>query len=548
MNPESPTPAPPAKPQIRHATRWNVVWVVPITALLLGTWLLYRNFATRGPVAQISFETAEGIYAGKTEVRCRSVKVGIVKEVKLSADLTSVEVFAELDSDAEPLLREGSRFWVVKPRLSAAEISGLGTLIQGVYIELDPGPSDANSLYQFEGLETPPGTNTSVPGRRLLLTADEANSLQIGAPIYYRGFEVGRIDGRELSKDASHVQYKAFISEKYSHLVTEHTRFWNSSGLEINASTSGVTVRTPSLQSMISGGVSFGLTEGMKPGNPVRDGMTYELFPDKEAARRSTFTPTLKFLLLFDQSVRGLTTSSPVEFRGIPIGRITQISFDLVEHQHDPRIPVLIEIDPTLVRPPNTDITTRPDTIFFIEEVRKGLRAGLKTSNFITGSVHIDFDYHPDAPAANIGKVGQYATFPTVSTSFAQLEVKLNSLIDKLQAVPLQDTMAALNDAAGEAKTMAGAARKTLEDPAMQNLPADLKTTLEELRKSMASLGPDGMIQSEAGQTLEELRATLASLKALADLLEKKPNAIIFGADDEDREPKPRKFELPHRH
>ena len=168
-----------ATPEVRRAQRWNVVWVVPIVALLLGGWLLYRNFAAQGPVARVRFDTADGIFAGKTEVRCRSVKVGVVKDVKLADDLKSVLTYLEFDPDAEGLLRRGTRFWVVKPRLSATEFSGVGTLITGAYIELDPGPPDAERWTLFKGRETPPATNRSVPGRRLLLTADEAGSLSV---------------------------------------------------------------------------------------------------------------------------------------------------------------------------------------------------------------------------------------------------------------------------------------------------------------------------------------------------------------------------------
>jgi len=513
-----------------------VVWVVPLIALLLGAWMLYRHFVARGPVANIRFETAEGIYAGRTEVRCRSVKVGVVRHVKLTEDLASVMVVAELEGDAASLLREGSRFWVVKPRLSGAEISGLGTLIQGPYIELDPGPASGKPRENFEGLETPPATNSSVPGRRIVLHTREAGSLQIGAPIYYRGFEVGRIESRQLDDKGLRVSYNAFISEDYSELVTDNCRFWNSSGLEINASASGVVVRTPSLQSMISGGISFGLTGNMSPGNPVADGAEFTLFADKEAAQRSTFTPTLEFLLLFDQSVRGLTTNSPVEFRGIPIGRITRISFDLVDSHRDPRIPVLIEIDPTRCRPKSDDITMRPDTTFFIEEVERGLRAGIKTTSMITGAVHIDFDYHPDAPRATIGRMGNYATFPTVTSGFAQLETKLNTLIDKLQAVPLQDTMKALTEASEEAKSIAVSARQVFEDPEFKKLPAELTGAMSQLKRSIASIGPDGQIQGEVKMTMEELRGALRSLKAVADLLEQKPNALIFGRGRDDNE------------
>ena len=328
-----------------------------------------------------------------------------------------------------------------------------------------------------------------------------------------------------------------------------HCRFWNSSGLEIDAGSSGVVVRTPSIESMISGGVSFGLAEGVSgPGAPCTDGETFKLYPDKNAARQSTFTPTLTFLLLFDQTVRGLTVDSPVEFRGIPIGSISQISFELVDSHDDPRIPVLIDIDPSRCRPKSDDITMRPDTFFFIDEVSKGLRAGLKTTSLLTGDMHIDFDYHPHAQPAKIGKIGRYATFPTVTTGFAQLEPKLNEIMDKVDKVmvkveelDLDGLMKTINEAADEGKDMAAAARKVFDDPKFKEMPAEITATMEEIKKAIATLGPDGDINEDIGRTMKELRAALASIKAVADLLEEKPNALIFGKgrekkdDDEDK-------------
>lgn len=553
----------PTQPIVRRTKRWNVVWVMPIVALLIGSWLLYSNFADRGPIVTIRFDTAEGIKAGQTEIRCRSVKVGIVKEVKLSDDLNSVMIVGEFNENASHLLRETAQFWVVKPRLSAAEISGLGTLIQGVYIELDPGQSSGKPRSFFRGLETPPATNSNVPGRRIVLLAEEAGALQIGAPIYYSGFEVGRIESRELGEDGKEVSYEAFIEEDYSHLLTDNCRFWNSSGLAIDIGASGVVVKTPSLDSMISGGVSFGLAKGMSgPGTPCSDGHTFELFADESAARRSTFHPSLTFLLLFDQSVRGLTVDSPVEFRGIPIGRISQISTELMESYDDPRIPVLIDIDPSLCRPKHDGSQIGLDTSFFVHEIKKGLRAGLKTTSLVTGAMHIEFNYHPKAEPAEISAMGDYATFPTVTTGFAQLEPKLSGImeqaeeiLEKVEKLEIERAMNAIAEAANEGKDMAATARKFLEDEKLKGIPANISETLEELKTAIATLGPEGEINRDVEKTLKELRAAIASIKAVADILEEKPNALIFGKgrekkNDEDNRRKtgPRSRQIPPFH
>jgi len=521
------------------------VWVVPVIALLLGTWLLYRNFAAQGPRAGVRFDTADGIVSGKTEVRCRSVKVGVVKKVKLADDLKSVMTYLELDSDAENLLRSGTRFWVVRPRFSVTEFSGVDTLISGSYIELDPGPPGGSPQSDFVGLESPSATSHSVPGQRLVLTAEETGSLSVGSPIYYRGFEVGRIEGRRLERDGSKVTYDVFVSEEYSHLVRENTRFWNASGLDISAGVEGFKLRTPSLQAMLSGGVSFGVSSGEEPGNVAADGMVFPLYPDEDAARNSAFNPRLKYLLLFDQTVRGLTEKSPVEFRGIMIGRVAGISFDLAPATGDTRIPVLIEIDPAMMWPETAREMTKPDAEFMKDAVANGLRATLKTGSLLTGSMFVDLDYHEDAAPAKLGISGEYITIPTVSSGFAQMEAKISAILDKIQALPIDTAVTEFAAAASEAKTTlaesrlalkeiettVAAARKTLEDPQFRELPASLRKTLDGLQKSVASVGPDGAVQGDLLRTLDELRAALRSLKTLSTTIDEKPNSLIFGRD-----------------
>lgn len=540
-----PTPSPAAEPDYRAARRWNIVWVVPILALLIGGWMIYRNLSSQGPVARVRFDTADGIAAGKTEVRCRSVRVGVVKNVKLADDLKSVLIYLELGPDSGGLLRRGTRFWVVRPRVSTTDISGLGTLLTGAYIELDPGPPDAEPWKLFKGRETPPATNRSIPGRRLVLTAEEAGSLVAGSPIYFRGFEVGRIESRKLEEGGARVVYDAFIGEEYGSLVTENTRFWNTSGIDISAGADGFKVRTPSFQAMVSGGATFGVPAGMVAGPQAADGMTFTLFADEDAAKDSGFNPTLKFLLLFNQSVRGLSRSAPVEFRGITIGRVADISLDYLKDATDSRIPVLIEIDPSLLRRESEAQVLNPQSDFLATAVQQGLRASLKTGNILTGALFVDFDYQTDAVPAKLAKVGDLTTFPTVSSGLAQLEAKVTAILDKLQALPLDDTMRKIGTAADEAATTvadartalkeieatAAAARTTLDDPRFRDLPGNLQATLEQMEKSVTSVGPEGAIQGDLLRTLDELRSALRAMKALTTTIDEKPNSLLFGKE-----------------
>lgn len=530
-----------------------MVWVIPILAVLIGGWLVYRNIASKGERVSVAFETAESISAGKTEVRCRSVRVGYVDDVTLSDDLKSVTVILQMDPEASKLLRKGSSFWVVKPRVSGADISGLGTLITGSYIELDPGPPGNPLHTKFIGKERPPVTSTSVPGRRLVLSADKAGSLTQGSPVYFRGYEVGRIESRELVRDGSRIEYQVFIHQDYGWLVTENTRFWNTSGIDVTAGADGFKLRTPSFQAMVSGGVEFGVPTGVVPGPQIADGKTFTLYRNYDEAESSAFAPVVKFLLLFNQSVRGLSKGAPVEFRGIPIGRVADISFEHNPVPEDRRIPVLIEIDPSLLRSETREQIKDPNSPFLTEEINRGLRATLRTASLLTGALYVDIDYHPEVPQDVMGMTGEYRTIPTMSSGLAQLEAKVTAILDKISALPLDETMAKINNVADEStktvaearntlkeiETAAAALRETLDKPEFKSLPEDLKKTLASLEKTVSSVGPDGAVQGDLLRSLDELRAALRSIKSMTNTIDEKPSSLLWGKDSSGN-PKPK--------
>ena len=543
MSDTDPTSTPTATPDYRPVSRWNIVWFVPILALAIGGWMIWKSLKSQGPVAYVRFETADGIAAKKTEVRCRSVRVGVVQEVKLAEDLKSVVTRVELIPDSGISLCKDTSFWVVRPRVSTAGgVSGLDTLITGAYLELNPGTPGGDEVNHFDGLENPPATSRDIPGRRIVLSAEEAGSLVAGSPIYYRGFEVGRIESRNLDFQGQRVTFDAFIRAEYSSLVRDNTRFWNTSGIDVSAGADGLKLRTPSFQAMVSGGASFGAPEGPELGKAIADGAVFTLFKGQDEAEKSAFNPTMKFVLLFDQSVRGLTKSAPVEFRGIPIGRVADISFDYLLSNDDSRIPVLVEIDPSLLRREATEQPSISDAEFLPAAIKRGLRAALKPGSLLTGSLFVEIDFYPDAKSAELTQVGKYPSIPTV---LGGLEYKITAVLDKLQNLPIEDFMKKLDTTAAEAtlalqeiKTTATSTRKLLDSEEIAKLPADLRASLGKIDKlatsldqAVASYGPQGPVQGDMLRTLDEVRAALRSLKSLTTAIDEKPNSLLFGRD-----------------
>ena len=536
---------PQAPVSAKRSHRPSAVWIVPIVALVLGLYLVYTHYQSLGPKATVTFETAEGIVAGKTKIQARSVEIGEVESVRLAKDLKSVHVGIRLASSASELLHSGTQFWVVRARVGGGGISGLGTLLSGAYIELDPGagPIEDDLPDEFVGLEQPPVTPQGVPGLRITLVAEEAGSLGPGAPITFRGISAGRIETREIDPLEGIVTFDAFINDEFQKLVTSNTRFWNASGIDVTLDANGFAVRTAGLQSIISGGVAFGVTEGEARGVPVADGTIFGIRDSEDAATTRTLIPRLSYLLLFESSVRGLSVGAPVEFRGIQVGSVSGISIDYAPDDPMRRIPVLIEIDPALIGQLPLDASDEAAATLVTDAVKEGLRARLKTGSLVTGQLFVDLDFDPDATPAAITQVGNYETLPTASAGLARIEDKVVKLLEKINALDLDGTVTAATESLNEVKETAAAAEgtvrrlesatesldKLLSSEDTKALPGDLRATLTDLQKTLQGFDGNSALQRDLALTMAELRDTLESVKILSDSVERKPNSLIFG-------------------
>lgn len=528
---------------VRPRRRWSSVWIIPFVALALASWLVWKNYADKGPLVLVTFETADSLKAGTTEVRCRSVKVGAVESVKLAGDLGSVDIQLRINPTSEDLLHKDTRFWVVRPRVSTRNISGLGTLLSGAYIELDPGeaPEDSRS---FIGLEQPPVTSSSIPGLRITLFAQKSGSLDVGSPIYFRGFEVGQVERRTFDVKNQGLKFDVFIEKEYASLVTSNTRFWNTSGIQIGGGADGFKLSTPSLLAMLAGGVSFAILDDQVSGSPATNGSAFTLFPDEESAHGASFHLDQTALLFFDQTVRGLKRGAPVEFRGIALGRVTDITFQY-SVPGDPRIPVLIKLDTSsLSQDPKGELdpTTR-----ISDAVRRGLYAKLSTGSLLTGALYVELDFatdiDPAAAPSEITFIDKHLIIPTRSSGLAQMEGKLNAILSTIEALPLNDTLTKFGTLVEESSTTIAQARSTLDEvdatladfrqlianDATQSIPEELNATLTELRSSIESLGPGGNVQGDLRRTLDEMRSALRSIQTLSSTIEEKPNSLFFG-------------------
>ena len=527
------------KPSISTGRRFNPVWVVPVVAVIVGLYMVIHTRLTEGPEITIQFNTAEGLEAGKTRLRYRDVDIGLVGNVSLSEDMDQVLVTVKMDQQAANMLREDTRFWVVRARVGAGAMSGLGTLVSGAYIQLDPGTGKQTKHGKYIGLEVPPLTPADAPGIRLTLVSEQAGSLGAGDVIVYRGFNVGRIESATFDSEKRMMVYDAFIDAPYDDLVTTNTRFWNISGVAINASASGVEVTTGSIESILLGGASFGVLPGMPSGTKAASGATFKLSPSFNELREDPFRFRIYYVAEFAQSLRGLEPGAPVEYRGMQIGRVERILMkELVSQREagkDRPIPVLLYLEPARFGLEDSEESIEGMRQSIAVGVTKGMRANLQTGNLLTGALYINIDWYKGQPAATIGKFEEFPVIPTIPSGLGRIEQQVSSLLDKLNALPVEPLMTRATTALGTMDGTMGSLTATLnslqqilEQDGTKALPDELSSTLAELRRTLDGFSPDSAAGESLNNSLFELNQALRNLEELTRTLSAKPNSLIF--------------------
>ncbi len=529
----------------------SLIWLVPVVAALIGGWLIYKTLSEKGPEIIIIFKTAEGLEAGKTKIKFKDVEVGQVTELSLTEDFSRVSVKAQFVKGADAYLTENTRFWVVRARVASYGVSGLGTLLSGAYIDIDPGKPGKPEL-KFNGLEEPPIITTVDPGRIFTLKADRKGSIEVGAPVYYRQITVGKVIAYNLAPEGTSILFKVFINAPFNQYVHENTRFWNASGVDMKLDTQGIRIQTESFVSMMVGGIAFDIPSNYeRPGETAQEDAIFTLYANRDAAEKKEYAEKELFILNFDTSVRGLSPGAPVEFRGIQIGEVVDLKLEYDASNKSFEIPVLIMIEPgRLNLKENTAPKDHKKIIDYL--VAKGFRAQLKTGNLVTGQQYVALDFFPNAAPMRITYGGAYPVIPTLPTQIEEITSKVGQFIAKLDKLPIEQIGSDLKDTLQGARRIANspeigemlrslntavkeiqmltAALRTGTTP---ELNAVLKQAQLSLATSKAVLETDSPLQYRMKETLEELSDAARSLRVLVEYLENHPESIVTGKGSE---------------
>lgn len=520
---------------INNKPSFSVVWLLPLIAFIVSAWLIYKSVSEKGLVITIDFPTAEGLEVDKTKIRYLDVDVGKVTAISINDDLKTIRVTAQMNSAASHYIKDQTAFWVVRPQVGLAGISGLNTLLSGSYIELKPGGGE--SKQHFTGLTVAPVLRSYVDGKQFILETDNLASMRPGTPINFHDIPVGEVISHTLADDAGSVHLAVFINAPYDRFIRKNTIFWVDSGIDLSAGANGFKVRTGPLLSILSGGIAF-RTSAKDTANAVQpERSLFKLYDNFEESTQINYSNTLKYVMYFNGSVRGLTEGAPVQLRGIPVGRVTEISLELDKKNAELRIPVIVELEPDRVNVVHEEVKVTNQDI--LEQlINKGLRAQLQVGSLVTGQLLIDLDFHPGSKRVNHDNHTVYPEFPTTASSLEEIAHSAQIILDKMAKLPLDKvtdemnkSMVALQDTSKAATRMLGTADGTLAT-ASQTL-AKAGGTIQSAQQVLSTLEPGSTGYYEFHKLLQELSQTTRSVKQLTDYLEQHPESLLRGKTEE---------------
>jgi paraquat-inducible protein B len=514
------------EPEIVWRRRFPLVWLIPIAASLIGVAMLVQSWRSGGPRVWIEFANAQGIAAGKTHVSYKDVVVGTVSAVSLSKDRSAVVATVDFTRDARDLLKDDTRFWIVRPQIGAAGISGIETLLSGAYIALDPG-STGGAQTHYKGIDDAPMVTRGSAGKRLLLKAADIGSLYVGAPIYFHHLKAGRLVSYQMSPDKS-LDIRIFIDAPYDQFVHPTTRFWNASGVDLSLTAAGLKVETQSLATIVAGGIAFDDPPASEETPAAAADSTFYLTGDRTSAMADADGPPLRMRMRFDSPLRGLTIGAPVEFYGVSIGNVVKMAVDFDPPRQKFSLVVDVVTYPQRLGSVLDKFPAQEDAkvaTFIGSMVHTGLRAQARTGNLLTGQLYVALDFVKSPPAATFDTSARPLMIPTAGGSVDKLQNDVADFVAKLDRLPLDSIGKRLDQDAGEL-------RDTLQFLNTKTLPG-LSDTLADSRKVLQGAGgaldPDASLQMNLNDLLQQLSQSARSIRVLTEMLAAHPESLIRG-------------------
>jgi paraquat-inducible protein B len=559
---KGPTPLPTAG--VHRRRRIPLVWIVPLITALIAAWLAWDTFSKRGPTIVISFETAEGLTAGQSQLKYKNVVMGTVKTITVSPDFSHVLVTVETVREAEPFLNDKTIFWVVRPELFAGNITGLETLLSGSFIGMRPSTEKGVPRHHFIGEQDPPVLQAWAKGTTFRLKSKRLGSISLGSPIFFRDLDVGTVLGWDLGDLASNVTIHAFVRAPYDQYVHNDTSFWNASGLSVKFANGGISVEMESLRALLLGGIAFDTSSDST--QPVAQAdHSFSLYANFEMAKSAGFGHQLQLLSYFPGSVAGLDVGADVTLNGLKVGEVTDVSLVYDPQKDRIVVPVHYRVEGGRISNIAAAQGLEPGALA-AEMVRRGLRATLQSPSLITSGKIIALERIDDAPPAQLERDGDVFVVPTSEVGgFDSIARSANELLSKINRIDFDRIGKSITGAAAgldetingpQVKRTLAALEKAMIDvqdiakkldtdasPALKRLPeiaAQLQSALTQANRLFGSIntgyGDDSRFRRDLDRLLPQITDAARSIRALTDLLSRHPEALIQGRTNTGKE------------
>jgi paraquat-inducible protein B len=555
-------PPGPAQAATRRARRFPIIWIIPVLAIGIGAWLAWDTYSKQGPRITISFQTAEGLKPGQSQLKFKEMVLGTVDTMVLTPDHRRVIVTVATTREAEPLLSDTTVFWVVKPRLFAGNISGLDTLLSGSYIGMNPPDEQGKPQRDFIGSEDPPVIAASVPGKTFLVKADRIGSINLGSPVFFRDIQAGEVLGWDFGDLAQNVTIRVFVREPFDKYVNDDSRFWDASGVSLTLGGGGIQLKVESIKAILLGGITFDTTLGDSKDNPSPPGQVFPLFADRATAEAASYTRKVNIVSFFPGSIAGLAAGSNVTMRGLVVGKVLDVRLTYDKQKDTIIAPVRYEIEPERFLGVGVGPLLGSTDLAAQMLLKRGLRASLQSANFITGQQNIVLSFDKDAPPADFVKQGEDYVLPTVEgAGLESLQSSATALLNNVNSLPFKQIGEDLKGILGNANQLMSSPqlKQALTDlygavasaesvmkhvdtgvgPTMKQLPdmtSQLQKTLTTANTLMVSLdngyGDNTKFNRDLEHLLVQLGDAVRSIHALTDLLGRHPEALLKGRPD----------------
>jgi len=482
----------------------SIVWIIPLLALLVALYVAWQSYNARGPLIVVEFEKGTGIKAGETELKYRDIAVGKVEKVGFTAGLERVAASIRVDKEVAPYIDTGSVFWVVQPEVSAQGITGLSTVLSGVYIEGAWDEDIGTVAYTFQGTPEPPLIKSGQPGLEM-----------------YKGIEVGKVGRAKIDPRNGTAIVEALIYDEHRVLVNDSTRFWDASGFSVNIGPAGAEINFSSLATLVGGGITFNTF--VSGGGRVADGTVFDIFPDEETARNSVFNASevdpLKVSAVFDDNIAGLVVGAAVELNGLTIGEVETLSglvdFDQFGDSRV-RLNVILSIQPARLGLPG-DVTAENALRFLQDRVANGLRARLISGSLLTGGLKVELATVEDPPAARLVASGTgLPVMPTTDSDVSDTQATVEGVFTRINNLPIEELL-------NSAISVMNSADILISSEDLRETPKDVRVLLGEI---------SGLVTSDDVKNIPvSISATLSRIEGLvADLEEQQLAARLITA------------------